>query len=276
MTKTKISLELVPGRLRGETFGFDLKDGKNVIVETGRRINAKHVRAMEKAGLTKLEVPEEYLIGKVLGHDLIDKETGEAHEEMRANTEITEENLPILLEIRPKEVRFIYTNDLDRGPYISNTIRIDQTSSQLEAQVEIYRMMRPGEPPTKEAAQTLFHNLFFTEDRYDLSAVGRMKFNRRLGRDEITGPGILDKDDIMDVLKCLIDIRNGQGIVDDIDHLGNRRIRSVGEMAENVFRVGLVRVERAVRERLGMVESCLLYTSPSPRDQRGSRMPSSA
>ena len=134
-------------------------------------------------------------------------------------------------------------------------MRIDQTTNQLEAQVEIYRMMRPGEPPTKEAAQTLFNNLFFTEDRYDLSAVGRMKFNRRLGRDEITGPGILDKIDILEVLKCLIDIRNGQGIVDDIDHLGNRRIRSVGEMAENVFRVGLVRVERAVRERLGMVES---------------------
>ncbi len=255
MTKTKISLDLVPSRLRGETFGFDLKDGKKVIVEAGRRINAKHVRQMEKAELTKLEVPEEYLIGKVLAHDLVDKETGEAFEEMRANTEITEDNIAKLLEIRPKEVKFIFTNDLDRGPYISSTIRIDQTSSQLEAQVEIYRMMRPGEPPTKEAAQTLFNNLFFTEDRYDLSAVGRMKFNRRLSREEITGPGILDKNDILEVLKCLIDIRNGQGIVDDIDHLGNRRIRSVGEMAENVFRVGLVRVERAVRERLGMVES---------------------
>jgi DNA-directed RNA polymerase subunit beta len=255
MTKTKASLALVPSRLRGETFGFDLKNGKDVIVEAGRRVNAKHVRQMEKAGLEKLEVPDEYFVGKVLAHDLIDKETGEVHEGMGANAEITEENLPQFLEIRPKEVQFIYTNDLDKGPYISSTMRIDQTTSQLEAQVEIYRMMRPGEPPTKEAAQTLFNNLFFTEDRYDLSAVGRMKFNRRLGRDEITGPGILDKVDILDVLKCLIDIRNGQGIVDDIDHLGNRRIRSVGEMAENVFRVGLVRVERAVRERLGMVES---------------------
>ena len=255
MTKAKASLELVPKRLRGETFGFDLKDGKKVIVEAGRRINAKHVRQMEKAGLEKLEVPDEYFIGKVLAHDLIDKETGEAFEGMNANTELTEENVERFLEIRPKEVQFIYTNDLDRGPYISSTMRIDQTTNQLEAQVEIYRMMRPGEPPTKEAAQTLFNNLFFTEDRYDLSAVGRMKFNRRLGRDEITGPGILDKNDILEVLKCLIDIRNGHGIVDDIDHLGNRRIRSVGEMAENVFRVGLVRVERAVRERLGMVES---------------------
>ncbi len=255
MTKAKISFELVPSRLRGETLGFDLKDGKKVIVEAGRRVNAKHVRQLEKAEVSKIEVPDEFLIGKVLAHDLIDKETGEAYENLKANDEITEENIEKLLEIRPKEVKFIYTNDLDRGPYISNTLRIDQTSNQLEAQVEIYRMMRPGEPPTKEAAQTLFNNLFFTEDRYDLSAVGRMKFNRRLGRDEITGPGILDKIDILDVLKCLIDIRNGVGIVDDIDHLGNRRIRSVGEMAENVFRVGLVRVERAVRERLGMVES---------------------
>ncbi len=255
MTKAKISFELVPSRLRGETLGFDLKDGKKVIVEAGRRINAKHVRQLEKTEVSKIEVPDEFLIGKVLAHDLIDKETGEAYENLKANDEITEENIEKLLEIRPKEVKFIYTNDLDRGPYISNTLRIDQTSNQLEAQVEIYRMMRPGEPPTKEAAQTLFNNLFFTEDRYDLSAVGRMKFNRRLGRDEITGPGILDKIDILDVLKCLIDIRNGVGIVDDIDHLGNRRIRSVGEMAENVFRVGLVRVERAVRERLGMVES---------------------
>ena len=312
MTKTKASLALVPSRLRGETFGFDLLSGKDVIVEAGRRVNAKHVRQMEKAGLQKLEVPDEYFVGKVLAHDLIDKETGEVYEGLGANAEITEENLAQFLEIRPKEVHFIYTNDLDKGPYISSTMRIDQTTNQLEAQVEIYRMMRPGEPPTKEAAQTLFNNLFFTEDRYDLSAVGRMKFNRRLGRDEITGPGILDKIDILEVLKCLIDIRNGQGIVDDIDHLGNRRIRSVGEMAENVFRVGLVRVERGVRERLGMVESeglmpqdiinakpiaaaikeffgssqlsqfmdqnnpCLLYTSPSPRDLSTSRMPSSA
>ena len=255
MTKAKINFELVPSRLRGETLGFDLKEGKKVVVEAGRRINAKHVRQLDKAGVSKIEVPEDFLIGKILAHDLIDKETGEAYENLKANDEITEENIEKLLEVRPKEVKFIYTNDLDRGPYISNTLRIDQTSNQLEAQVEIYRMMRPGEPPTKEAAQTLFNNLFFTEDRYDLSAVGRMKFNRRLGRDEITGPGILDKIDILDVLKCLIDIRNGVGIVDDIDHLGNRRIRSVGEMAENVFRVGLVRVERAVRERLGMVES---------------------
>ncbi len=130
-----------------------------------------------------------------------------------------------------------------------------QRHSQQEALVEIYRMMRPGEPPTKEAAEALFKNLFFTPERYDLSAVGRMKFNRRVGREEITGPGVLTKEDIIDVLKTLIEIRNGKGDVDDIDHLGNRRVRSVGEMTENQFRIGLVRVERAVKERLSLAES---------------------
>src|SRR5690606_19443853 len=149
----------------------------------------------------------------------------------------------------------LYVNDLDRGPYISNTLRIDSSRTQLEALVEIYRMMRPGEPPTKDAAQNLFQNLFFAFERYDLSAVGRMKFNRRVGRKEILGAGTLSTNDILDVLRVLIDIRNGRGTVDDIDHLGNRRVRSVGEMAENTFRVGLVRVERAVKERLSMAEA---------------------
>ncbi len=138
---------------------------------------------------------------------------------------------------------------------MSSTLRIDPTTTELEAMVEIYRMMRPGEPPTKDAAQNLFNNLFFTSDRYDLSAVGRMKFNRRVGRDELTGEGTLSSEDIIDVMKILVDIRNGNGFVDDIDHLGNRRIRCVGEMAENVFRIGLVRVERAVKERLSLAES---------------------
>ena len=153
------------------------------------------------------------------------------------------------------EINTLFVNDLDNGPYISNAMRIDTTANALEALVEIYRMMRPGEPPTKESAENLFQNLFFTDDRYDLSTVGRMKFNRRLGREETTGSGTLTKDDIIDVLKELIAIRNGNGTVDDIDHLGNRRVRSVGEMIENQFRVGLVRVERAVKERLTLADS---------------------
>ncbi|MDO6460061.1 DNA-directed RNA polymerase subunit beta [Granulosicoccaceae sp. 1_MG-2023] len=251
--KTKISMDLVPERLRGETATFDIKAGKTVIVEAGRRITAKHVRMLEKEGVDKLEIPQDYLVGKVLAHDVADPETGELIAE--ANAELTEELVQTIVDAEIKKCELIYANDLDHGPFISTTLATDPTRTQLEAQVEIYRMMRPGEPPTKEAAQNLFNNLFFESERYDLSAVGRMKFNRRLGRSESTGEGVLSPEDILDVLRVLIDIRNGNGSVDDIDHLGNRRIRSVGEMAENVFRVGLVRVERAVRERLGMVES---------------------
>ena len=274
----KIELALVPERLRGESTMFDIKIKGKVIVEEGRRITARHIRELEKSGAKNLEVPEEYLLDKVLAHAVINTETGEVI--ANANDEITEELIVALREAGIKEIRTLYTNDLDRGPYISNTLRIDPTTTQLEAQVEIYRMMRPGEPPTKDAAQNLFHNLFFTFERYDLSAVGRMKFNRRVGREGDTGLGVLydsvyfkqragkkdenaiqaveargDSSDLLDVMTTLVNIRDGNGVVDDIDHLGNRRIRCVGEMAENVFRIGLVRVERAVRERLSVAES---------------------
>jgi DNA-directed RNA polymerase subunit beta len=253
ITQDGFRLELVPDRLRGEIAAFDIKAGDKVLVESGRRITVRHVREMEKAALKELDVPEDYVLGKILAHDVVDESTGELL--ASANQEINSEILSKLREARVTNVRTLYINDIDRGPYISATLGIDPTRSELEAQVEIYRMMRPGEPPTKEAAQNLFNNLFFTEERYDLSAVGRMKFNRRVGREEITGPGTLSKEDILDVLRVLIDIRNGSGVIDDIDHLGNRRVRCVGEMAENVFRIGLVRVERAVKERLALAES---------------------
>jgi DNA-directed RNA polymerase subunit beta len=273
--KRKIELALVPSRLRGDTAGFDIKAGKEVIVEAGKRITARHIKQLEEAGVNKLEVPHDFLIGRTLAHDLIDAGTGELL--AKANDEITEELSEQLADKGVKRVETLFTNDLDHGPFISDTLRIDPTTNALEAMVEIYRMMRPGEPPTKDAAQNLFHNLFFTDDRYDLSAVGRMKFNRRLGRDEAEGAGILydhkyfgarddetskalvaangETSDIVEALKTLVDIRNGNGVVDDIDHLGNRRVRCVGEMAENQFRVGLVRVERAVKERLTLAES---------------------
>ncbi|RFF26912.1 MULTISPECIES: DNA-directed RNA polymerase subunit beta [unclassified Wenzhouxiangella] len=266
--KTKVTLrkgdakiDLVPQRLRGESALFDIagKDGK-VIVEKDKRITARHVKLIEQAGVKTLDVPDDYLIGKILAHDIVDTDSGELV--AKANDEITEESLEAMREAKVKRFDVLYVNDLDQGPYISNTLRIDPTSSELEALWEIYKMMRPGEPPTKEAAQNLFNNLFFSSDRYDLSAVGRMKFNRRVGRKEIEGPGVLDRDDILEVLRVLIDIRNGHGTVDDIDHLGNRRVRSVGEMAENSFRIGLVRVERVVRERLTTVES----EGSSPQD----------
>jgi DNA-directed RNA polymerase subunit beta len=249
----EIKMGLVPERLRGETALFDIKLGRKTIIEEGRRITAKHVRDMEKSTVKKLIVPTEYLVGKILSHDIIDTETGELL--LAANAELTEELIEMLIEKEIDHIQTLYVNDLDRGPYISNTLNIDPSTTRLEALVEIYRMMRPGEPPTKDAAENLFQNLFFNSDRYDLSAVGRMKFNRRVGRDTSTGSGILENADILDVLTTLIDIRNGNGTVDDIDHLGNRRVRSVGEMAENAFRVGLVRVERAVKERLTQAET---------------------
>jgi len=253
LSEKEIQMGLVPERLRGETAMFEIKLGRKVIVEEGRRITAKHVRDMEKSKVGKLIVPTEYLEGKILAHDIVDEETGELL--APANTELEAELVQQLIEKGVKHIQCLYVNDLDRGPYISNTLNIDPSTTRLEALVEIYRMMRPGEPPTKEAAENLFQNLFFNPDRYDLSAVGRMKFNRRVGRDTSEGIGILDNDDILDVLRTLINIRNGYGTVDDIDHLGNRRIRSVGEMAENAFRVGLVRVERAVKERLTQAET---------------------
>ena len=252
--ETVSKLELVPSRLRGDIATFDIKDNEGeVIVEEGRRVTARHIRQLEKAGITELEVPSEYLYGRVIARDMVDTKSGEVLVE--CNTEITEDVLTKLLDAGITELETLYTNDLDCGPFMSDTLRIDPTRSPLEALVEIYRMMRPGEPPTKESAENLFTNLFFSDERYDLSGVGRMKLNRRLGREESTGPGTLTNEDIIDVLKTLINIRNGQGNVDDIDNLGNRRIRSVGEMAENQFRVGLVRVERAVRERLSLAES---------------------
>ena len=249
-----LRLKLVAERLRGEIASFDIKDkdGK-VIVEEGRRITARHVMLINKANLRSLAVNDEYAEGRVLAHTIANAETGEVVAE--ANSELTGEVIQAIRESGTKSFDVIYTNDVDRGAFVSDTMRVDSTTNALEAQVEIYRMMRPGEPPTKEAAQTLFNNLFFSADRYDLSAVGRMKFNRRVGRDEVTGEGVLSKHDIIDVLRVLIDIKNGNGQVDDIDHLGNRRIRSVGEMAENQFRIGLVRVERAVKERLSLAES---------------------
>ncbi|MDX3775368.1 DNA-directed RNA polymerase subunit beta [Chromatiaceae bacterium AAb-1] len=247
----KLLMEVVANRLRGETAAFDIKDNDGeVIVEQGRRITARHVRQLEKTGMTMMEVPHEYVVGRVLAKNYADTSTGEVVAE--ANAELTLELLAKLSKAGYESFETLYINDLDHGPYISETIRIDPSSNRLEALVEIYRMMRPGEPPTREAAETLFANLFFSEERYDLSTVGRMKFNRRVNFDENTGSGVLSKEDILAVMKVLIEIRNGKGEVDDIDHLGNRRIRSVGEMAENQFRVGLVRVERAVKERLSL------------------------
>ncbi|MCC8999642.1 MAG: DNA-directed RNA polymerase subunit beta, partial [Candidatus Contendobacter sp.] len=258
----QFTMDLVPERLQGEIASFDIRIGDRLLLEAGQRIKPKHVRDLIKAEIQSLPVPCEYLIGKFLAHDLRAPETGEVL--AQANDELTPDKLEKIQASGITEFQTLYINEVNRGPHISNTLRADSTRNQWDAQVEIYRMMRPGEPPTKDAAQRLLQDLFFSPDRYDLSDVGRMKFDSRVGhrRTPLPGmpvkehsPGVLSMEDILAVLKVLIDIRNGNGVVDDIDHLGNRRIRCVGEMTENVFRIGLVRVERAVKERLSLAEA---------------------
>ena len=325
LSKTGVDFALVPERLRGEVARFDFvaADGK-VIVAKDKRITAKHIRDMQAASLNRLTVNEDFIIGRVIAQTIVDTATGEVV--ANANDEITETLLAKLREAGIETVPTLFTNELDRGSFISNTLRGDETISQQAARVAIYRMMRPGEPPTEEAVEILFHGLFYSDDRYDLSRVGRMKFNRRLQRADVVeykvtvkslasraeaalrnlaeGSGLplatiqelvgglpfgprallqnltqaeaetlagklkplganvevaeqltLSPRDIIDVIKILVELRNGRGDIDDIDHLGNRRVRSVGELAENQFRAGLVRVERAVRERLSQAES---------------------
>src|SRR2546427_1458028 len=254
LSKKGSHLDLVPERLRGEVARFDLvgKDGK-VLVQKDKRITARHIRELADAGIKKIAVPNDYIAGRTLAENVVSKDTGEIL--ASANDEVTDELLAKLLEAGVAKIHTIYVNDLDQGPYISQTLKLDDTPAQTAARIAIYRMMRPGEPPTEEAVEALFHGLFFSEERYDLSPVGRMKFNRRVGRSELTGTGTLTNDDIIAVIRILVELRNDRGEIDDIDHLGNRRVRSVGELAENQFRSGLVRVERAVKERLGQAES---------------------
>ena len=254
LEKDSVKLTLIPERLRGETLSVDIKVRNKVYVPAGKRITARHIRELSTSKVSEIKLDDEYLVGKITSKDIINQDTGEVLVE--ANTEISKEVIELLRENSISEVHCLFINELDKGSYISDTLRVDPTSNRLEALVEIYRMMRPGEPPTKDSAETLFENLFFNQERYDLSEVGRMKFNRRLKLESSKdNPNILDKEDIIEVMKGIVNIRDGHDIVDDIDHLGNRRVRSVGEMTANQFRVGLIRVERAVRERLSMAEA---------------------
>src|SRR5437868_8114865 len=317
--------DIVPERLRGEVARFDINDrqGKTLVAKD-KRITVKHIRDMEAAGIKRISSPDDFILGRTLAHNVVNKDTGEIL--ANANDEITETLLQQLREAKVDKVQTLFTNDLDQGPYVSQTLRTDETADLNAARVAIYRMMRPGEPPTEDAVETLFNGLFFAEERYDLSAVGRMKFNRRIGAPsetswqlrlrgvalpkeaeadlrayfkhvpelslnkvslegaatEAEAQAMVDKmfhdlkskgidksklevkieprltlspKDIVEVIRILVELRNGRGEIDDIDHLGNRRVRSVGELAENQFRAGLVRVERAVKERLSQAES---------------------
>ena len=246
-------LQLIPKRLMGRITPMDISYRDEVIVKKGERISARHIRKIESTKIKHLEYEQNSMEGLVLAKDIVDKTTGEIL--IECNSIIDEEILNTIQTLGLKELKTLYINDLESGPYMADTLRADSTTNDIEALVEIYRMMRPGEPPTKEAATTLFNSLFFNPERYDLSDVGRMKFNKRLGRPAIEGNSVLENEDIVDALKTLVAIRNGKEQVDDIDHLGNRRVRSVGEMVSNQYRIGLIRVERAVRERLTTAET---------------------
>ena len=246
-------LQLVPKRLMGRISHENISFRGEVIVKKGERISARHIRKIESSKIKTLDLQKDALLGQVIAKDYADKNTGEIT--LASNTLIDENSIELIEELNLKELELLYINDIEAGPYIADTLRADSTTNEIEALVEIYRMMRPGEPPTKEAAQTLFTNLFFNPERYDFSSVGRMKFNRRLGREGLEGSSTLEHEDILDALKTLVSIRNGKGSVDDIDHLGNRRIRSVGEMVSNQYRIGLIRVEKAVKERLATAEA---------------------
>ncbi len=319
-----VRFDLVPERLRGEVARFDIMDksGKPIVAKD-KRITVKHIRDMDAAGIKKIDAPDEYLLGRTIAHNVVSAD-GEII--ANANNEITETLLAQLRESKVNKIQTLFTNDLDQGAYVSQTLRIDETADLNAARIAIYRMMRPGEPPTEDAVEALFNGLFFAEERYDLSSVGRMKFNRRVGApseyswqirlknqalpkeaeeavreyfgnvpelhlhkvslegiDSLeSAQAVVDKmfhdlkargvdktkldvkieqrltlspKDIVEVIRILVELRNGRGDIDDIDHLGNRRVRSVGELAENQFRAGLVRVERAVKERLSQAES---------------------
>jgi len=325
LSKNVVEFVLVPERMRGEVARFDFVDATGkLIIAKDKRITAKHIRELDVAGIKQVAVPDDFLVGRTIAEDIIDQSTGEIL--ASANEEVTDTLLVKLAEAGVTSLRTLYVNDLDRGGFISQTLRADETISRQAARIAIYRMMRPGEPPTDEAVEILFNGLFYSDDRYDLSAVGRMKFNRRVARKEVVEHKVMVKQvpskrdaivklisenggnaestveqvfaeltygqravaenlreeaaralleqlkalgvsgevreqltlsprDIVEVIKLLVELRNGRGEIDDIDHLGNRRVRSVGELAENQFRAGLVRVERAVKERLSQAES---------------------
>ena len=247
-------LEFVAERLKGEVARFDITDKNGVVVvEKDKRITAKHIRQLDASQTQFISVPEDFLVGRIVARNMVDPDTGEIV--AKANDEITESLLKKLRSAGIRDLQCLFTNELSQGPYISQTLANDETADQFAARVAIYRMMRPGEPPTEDAVEALFHRLFYSADTYDLSRVGRMKFNARVDRGTSDGPMTLTNEDILDVVKILVNLRNGNGEVDDIDHLGNRRVRCVGELAENQYRSGLARIEKAVKERLGQAET---------------------
>ncbi len=265
-----IDLSLNVNNLKDSIAEFDIEIDGKVLIEKGRRISVRHVKKLETAKIDKFSVATDYIFNKVIAHDIVDKSTGEVI--VTCNSVINEEILEKIKEAKIKDIKILSINELIDGAYISSTLRLDETDTTMSARTQIYHVMRPGEPATPEAVDALFENLFFNSTRYDLSKVGRMKINRRLGNQLEEGESVLAKNDILMVIQKLISIKNGNDVVDDVDTLANRRIRAIGEMLENQFRIGLVRVEKAVKERLNLAETDELM----PQDLINSKPISSA
>ena len=241
-------------RMRGYKAVNDLVDADSgkVVVEAGKKLTVRQARQLAEKGLKALRVTDEELVGHYIGEDLVNPKTGEIYVE--AGEEITEKNLKILNEAGYKELPLLDIDHVNVGAYIRNTNAVDKNMTREDALFDIYRVMRPGEPPTVDTAESMFNSLFFDPERYDLSAVGRVKMNMRLELDAPDTMRVLRKDDIIAVIRTLVDLRDGKGEIDDIDHLGNRRVRSVGELMENQYRIGLLRMERAIKERMSSVD----------------------
>jgi DNA-directed RNA polymerase subunit beta len=243
-----------PANFRGAKLTHDLVDAKTgkVRVEAGEKVTPRVARRLAEEGLAEIQVINDELYGRYLAADIVNEETGEIFAE--AGDELTEALLNTIEQAGLTEISVLAVDHVTAGPYIRNTLVVDKNAAREDALIDIYRVMRPGEPPTLETAETLFNSLFFDSERYDLSAVGRVKMNSRLNLKTEDTVRILRKADILAILKVLVDLKDGRGEIDDIDHLGNRRVRSVGELMENQYRVGLLRMERAIRERMSSVE----------------------
>ena len=244
----------VGDRLRGVKLVIDLINAKTnrVAAKAGTKMTPRVIRDLEQKGLKEQLVTTEDLIGSYIAIDLINPKTGEIYVE--AGGEITEETMEVLDNAKINEIVTLAIDHVNVGPYIRNTLAVDKNTTREEALIDIYRVMRPGEPPTLETAEALFGSLFFDSDRYDLSAVGRVKMNSRLGFETEDSVRVLRKVDILEVVRTMVELKDGRGEIDDIDHLGNRRVRSVGELMENQYRIGLLRMERAIRERMSSVD----------------------
>ncbi|MBM3565162.1 MAG: DNA-directed RNA polymerase subunit beta [Alphaproteobacteria bacterium] len=243
-----------PERLKNVKLVRDMINAKTgrVAVEAGTKMTPRVLRQLEEKGLDEILVPDEELIGRYIAGDIINPKTGEIYAE--AGDEITVQSMEALAEAGIDDIPTLAIDHVNVGPYIRNTLKVDKNSSREEALIDIYRVMRPGEPPTLETAETLFQGMFFDSERYDLSAVGRVKLNARLNFQTEDTVRVLRREDVMAVVKTLVELKDGRGEIDDIDHLGNRRVRSVGELMENQYRVGLLRMERAIRERMSSVD----------------------